>query len=107
MLNLPSVIAAYFQVAPDAEITALAEVFAPDAHVHDENNDFHGIAAIREWRVKTYAATPFVVRPVDLVEQDGTFIVRAEVSGAFPGSPVLLNHKFTLRDGRIASLDIR
>lgn len=106
MPSLPPVIAAYFEVAPNADVAALNAVFAPDAHVHDEKNDYHGLDAIRNWRVSTFAATPFVVRPVDLTETDGAFVVRAEVSGAFPGSPVLLDHRFTLHEGRIASLNI-
>lgn len=107
MPKLPPVIAAYFQTEPGADIAALGDIFAVDAHVHDEKNDYHGLEAIRDWRVTTFAATPFVVSPIDLSEKDEAVVVRAEVSGAFPGSPVLLDHSFTLRDGRISALDIR
>jgi SnoaL-like domain len=107
MLDLPPVIAAYFETPHDADVEQLARLFAADAHVHDEHNDYRGLDAIRAWRVDTHAKTPFTVRPVSLREQDGKHVVAAEVSGAFPGSPVMLDHSFTLADGRIAALDIR
>jgi hypothetical protein len=66
-----------------------------------------GLDAIRAWRVETYAKTPFTIRLLDLHDRDGALVVPVEVSGAFPNSPVVLDHTFTLIDGRISSLDIR
>ena len=34
-------------------------------------------------------------------------VVHAEVSGSFPGSPVMLGHYFRLRDGKIEELEIK
>lgn len=107
MLDLPPEIAAYFSAPHDADTAQLASVFATDAHVHDESNDYRGLDAIRAWRIDTHAKTPFTVRPVSVQERGGKHVVAAEVSGAFPGSPVMLDHSFTLADGRIAALDIR
>jgi hypothetical protein len=107
MPDFPPAIAAYFSASPDADIATLQEIFAPGAHVHDESHDYHGVDAIRAWRVDTYAKTPFTAHPLEMADRDGTIVVAVEVAGAFPGSPVMLAHSFTLADGRIASLDIR
>jgi hypothetical protein len=52
------------------------------------------------------ARTPFTARPVSLEAQDGTILVSTEVTGAFPGSPLILGHRFTLQDERITALEI-
>ncbi|CAN5447308.1 hypothetical protein BH11PSE5_BH11PSE5_26510 [soil metagenome] len=107
MPDLPLAIAAYFKAKADADVIMLGEIFAPDAHVHDEENEYTGINAIRAWRVETFAQTPFSTCPIDVSDRDGTFVVRVEVSGAFPNNPVMLNHSFALVDGLISWLDIR
>jgi hypothetical protein len=33
-------------------------------------------------------------------------LLRAKVSGQFPGSPVMLTHAFTIKDDRIVRLEI-
>ncbi|MFZ5796465.1 MAG: nuclear transport factor 2 family protein [Sphingomonas sp.] len=107
MPDLPPAIAAYFAAPTDADSATLGQIFTPDAHVHDENHAYDGIDAIRAWRIETQAKTPFTARPVDITTDQAATLVRVEVSGAFPNSPVLLDHRFALAGGRIASLDIR
>lgn len=106
MSRLPDPVAAYFALAPEAETSDLAVVFAADAVVRDERREHRGLAAIRNWRVDTMTRTPFIARPLSVTEQDGTLVVPTEVSGAFPGSPLTLVHRFTLRDDLIAALEI-
>lgn len=107
MLDLPPAVAAYFDAAPDADTQTLSEIFTADAHVHDEAHDYNGLEEIKAWRVGTHAKTPFVARPLGLQDRDDALVVHVEISGAFPNSPVMLDHKFALVEGRIASLDIR
>lgn len=106
MPQLPRPIATYFALAPDADRATLDTVFADDAVVHDEAREHRGIQAIQDWRIDTMARTPFTARPVSLEEQDGTILVSAEVTGAFPGSPLTLGHRFTLQGERITALEI-
>lgn len=103
---LPPAIAAYFAAQQSDDIAAFEACFAPDAVVHDERRDHRGIAAITAWHIETSTRTPFTARPLSLSESGGKFVVAAEVSGAFPGSPVVLDHLFTLADGRIVALEI-
>ena len=106
MPRFPDPVAAYFALAPEAETSDLAIVFAADAVVQDERREHRGLAAIRDWRVDTMTRTPFMARPMAVDEQNGTLVVPAEVTGAFPGSPLTLVHRFTLRDDLIAALEI-
>jgi hypothetical protein len=106
MPHLPPAIAAYFAAAPDADTATLGNIFTADAHVHDERHDHDGIDAIRAWRIDAATKTPFTARPLEPIDADGMIVVPVEVSGAFPNSPLLLDHRFTLADGRIASLII-
>ena len=105
-MTLPESIAAYFASEPDATEGALASIFTANAVVHDEGKEHRGLDAIRDWRIDTMRRTPFTARPLSIAEKDGVVIVPTEVAGSFPGSPLTLNHCFTLRDGRVAALEI-
>lgn len=106
MTQLPPAIAAYFAADPAADAETLAGFFARDARLRDEGRDYGGIAAIRAWRVDTYARTPFVARPLAADDRGSLVVVSVAVSGAFAGSPITLDHAFILADGRISSLEI-
>lgn len=107
MLSLPTPVDLYFKLAPDARETDLSGAFASDAIVRDEHKEHRGITAIRVWRVDTMARTPFTARPLSVEHRDGLCVVPAEVTGSFPGSPLILDHFFLLRDGKIAALEIK
>lgn len=106
MLNMPEPLAIYFDLAPDATVAELSAVFTDDAVVHDEARHHRGIPAIRDWRVETMERTPFTARPLSVEQLDDVLVVPTEVTGSFPGSPLTLTHRFVLRDGRIATLEI-
>jgi hypothetical protein len=106
MPHLPTPVATYFGLSPDAGRAALATAFVEDAVVHDEARTYRGIPEIRDWRIDTMARTPFTARPLSLKESGNTVIIPTEVTGDFPGSPLTLNHRFTLRDDRITALEI-
>ena len=72
----------------------------------DEGRDHQGPSAIRTWIEET--ATKYDDRAeVRAVSSSGdTVEVTANVTGKFPGSPILLRFKFTLDDGQISRLEI-
>jgi hypothetical protein len=74
--------------------------------VHDEGRTHRGPEAIRGWIEDAARKYRPQVEPLRAVETDGRLTVTARVSGDFPGSPVELDFGFTLRDGRIARLEI-
>jgi hypothetical protein len=106
MLSAPDALALYFNLAADATVAELGAVFTDDAVVRDEARHHRGLLAIRDWRTETMARTPFTARPLSVETQDGVLTVPAKVTGTFPGSPLTLTHRFTLRDGRISALEI-
>ena len=64
-------------------------------------------AIIMASRRETNETTPFTAVPKSLEENGAVLVVHAEVSGSFPGSPVMLGHYFRLRDGKIEELEIK
>lgn len=105
-LQLPSAVQIYFEVSDGDDISRLAGCFHADARVIDENRMHQGIEAIESWQETARQAFTYRVEPIELSAEDYRLSVTAMVSGDFPGSPLTLKHVFTLRDGRISSLEI-
>jgi hypothetical protein len=103
---LPQPIAIYFSLPADAAVDDLARAFANNAVARDERQEHRGIEAIRGWRIDMMERTPFTTCPLAVEEREDAIIVPTEVTGSFPGSPLVLEHRFTLRDGLILSLEI-
>jgi hypothetical protein len=47
-----------------------------------------------------------VIEPLAISEKEGRTVLRAKLAGDFPGSPIELDFRFLLEQGKIASLDI-
>jgi SnoaL-like domain len=106
-IKLPKPIAAYFAAEKAGDAGALARCFASNGVVHDEGGSFSGKAAIERWNAAARAKYHHTVVPLSATDADGAIVVFCRVAGAFPGSPVELQHVFTLDDETIASLEIR
>jgi SnoaL-like domain len=104
--HLPKPIDIYF-ASENAHDTESAErCFAVDAVVRDEGRTIEGVAAIKAWRIEAGEKYHHTVEPLSVTERDGKTVVRARVSGNFPGSPLDLDHIFELDGERIVSLEI-
>ncbi|GAB3933705.1 hypothetical protein GCM10027614_05250 [Micromonospora vulcania] len=54
------------------------------------------------------ADTSYTAEPLAATPQAGdSYLVRTRVSGSFPGSPIELRYRSTLRDDLIGALNIR
>ncbi|QYI99607.1 nuclear transport factor 2 family protein [Thalassovita mediterranea] len=106
-MTLPETVQAFFDLPKPATTGQIEAIFVPGAHVRDEARDYHGIEAITTWWRETNETTPFTAVPKSLEENGPVLLVRAEVSGSFQGSPVILGHHFTLRGGKIEELEIK
>jgi hypothetical protein len=103
-LILPERIAAYFAAEHNPE--ALAHCFTAQAVVKDDGHTYTGVNEIKAFMAaasKKFSATSV---PFMLERQDGLQVVRARVTGNFPGSPIDLSYRFRLERGLIASLEI-
>lgn len=69
--------------------------------------DYRGRAAIQRWQEAADAKYRFVLQPISAQTEGQTTTVLARFTGDFPGSPVGLNHIFTISRDEIVSLEIR
>ena len=103
---LPAVVADYFQAENAHHAAAVAQCFSIDGEVHDEQRVHRGHAAITEWKraaSEQYGAT---VAPLACSATAHGCVVRGEVSGNFPGSPLPLDFAFILDGEKISVLEI-
>ena len=106
-ISLHKPIAAYFAAEKAGDAGALALCFTDDGVVRDEGGTFTGTSAIERWNADARAKYHHTVVPLSVSEGDGAIVVRARVSGDFPGNPLDLQHIFRLDGDQIASLEIR
>lgn len=103
-LTLPEPIAAYFAAEHNPE--ALARCFTAHAVMKDDGHTHTGVAAIQAFMAAASAKYSATTVPFALAREDGLQLVRAQVTGNFPGSPVDLSYRFRLERGLIASLEV-
>jgi hypothetical protein len=101
-IHLPPAIDLYVKAENSGDVEALSECFAADATVRDERRTYKGLAAIKEWKAETKKKYNHSVTPLEIT---GT-VLKAKLSGNFPGSPVTLEFRFVLEGGKIVSLEI-
>ena len=105
-IHLPDAIDVYVNAENSGNVEALSECFAPNATVHDERRTYVGLAAIKEWKAQTKKKYNHTVAPLEVVKRDETTVLKAKLTGDFPGSPVTLEFSFMLEGGKIVSLEI-
>lgn len=83
-------------------------LFMPDAIVSDNGEDLElrGLDAIRDWMTGTVSGYNLTTTAQSITERDGRHVVRAIVSGDFPGSPYAFDYTFRLKEDKIAELAI-
>jgi hypothetical protein len=106
-VQLPDPIERYVQIANSGTPEAAPECFTPDATVYDEGQTFEGVAAIKNWMAATKKKYRYTVAPLELAERGGQSVLKARLTGNFPGSPITVSFSFVLAGGRIRSLEIR
>ena len=104
--EMPQIIETYFRASNADDINALVSCFSEDAVVADENETHRGTAAIKAWGVNVRKKYQFKAEVLRVAHKPDAVVVTANLSGTFPGSPVDLDFKFTLKGDRISSLEI-
>ena len=105
-MHLPPAVDLYVKAENAGDVESLSECFAPHATVHDEGRTYVGLAAIREWKAETKKKYNHTVEPLGAAERNGKTVLKARLTGNFPGSPATLEFSFVLEDGKIVSLEI-
>ena len=104
-LTLPEPIAAYFAAEHNPE--ALARCFTAQAVMKDDGHTYTGVDAIKAFMAEASAKYSATTVPFALEREDGLQVIRAKVTGNFPGSPIALSYRFRLERGLIAALEIK
>ena len=105
-MHLSPQIDLYVKAENAGDVESLSECFAPDATVRDEGRTYEGLAAIKEWKAETKKKYNHTVEPLEVAHRDGKIVLKAKLTGNFPGSPVTLEFSFVLEDAKIVSLEI-
>lgn len=101
-MHMPSAVQAFFTAE---DLDSVVSAFTPNAVVKDEGNTYRGRQAIREWPAARQKYQ-YVAEPIEAIAQGDRVKVRANVSGNFPGSPVIPCYLFHLTAEQIDGLEI-
>ncbi len=105
-VQLPEPVAAYFATDKAKDVNGQSLLFTENALVYDEDEDYHGRDAIRAWKEEANSEYQYEAQPLDASVEGNVVTVLVRLTGNFPGSPVEIEHTFTLENGEIASLVI-
>lgn len=103
-MNLPKVVADLVETQNRFDSVAYTNCFSETAVVFDEGKTHNGRKEIEQWIEKANNDYQAVMKPLEYSENEE--ILKAEVSGNFPGSPIVLSYHLKLEDGLIQSLKI-
>jgi len=106
MPTLPNAVSTFFDIINGGDIPGLVDCFSEDAVVRDERRSHHGHAAIIAWQEEVRAAVNFTATVVDIVGDEVQVNALCHVEGNFRGSPVKLEHRFTMAGEKIQTLEI-
>ncbi|RNI22585.1 nuclear transport factor 2 family protein [Rufibacter latericius] len=105
-MNLPNVVSDLVKAQNTHDSAAYASCFSEKAIVVDEGKTYYGKAEIRQWIETANKSYKTVMEPIDFKENGSISVLKAEISGSFPGSPAVLGYHLELEEGLIQSLKI-
>lgn len=103
-MNLPKVITDLVNAQNSFDSIAYANCFSENAVVFDEGKTHNSRKEIEDWIADSNERYQAKIKPVGYQENETESIFKAETSGNFPGSPIVLNYHLVIGDGLIQSL---
>lgn len=103
-MKLPEIITRLLESQRTFDSVSFANCFVEDAIVFDESKTYTGKIEIENWNKKTNHDYHTELMPISYAEND--HILSVQVSGTFPGSPIILNYMFEFEKGNIKTLRI-
>jgi len=91
-MNLPIVIADLAKAQNNFDSVAYSNCFSESAVVFDEGKTHKGRIEIQKWIEKANEEYQAAMKPLEYSAKEGT--CKSEVSGNFPGSPIVLAYHF-------------
>lgn len=105
-MNLPKIISDLVNAQNNLDNAAFANCFTETAVVFDEGHTYTGTKEIQQWITKANEKYKTAIKPIAYEEKETAAMLKAEVSGTFPGSPIVLYYHFEFVNGSIQSLRI-
>ena len=105
-MNLPKIIADLVKAQNNFDSVTYANCFSESAVVFDEGKTHKGRKEIEQWIEDANERYNAVMKPVSYEEKETGSILKAEVSGNFPGSPIVMSYHLAIADDLIQSLKI-
>lgn len=105
-MNLPKVIVDLIETQNRFDSVAYANCFSETAVVLDEGKTHNGRKEIEHWIADANERYEATMKLVSFEEKEGKSLLKAETSGNFPGSPILMTYHLQIADGLIHSLKI-
>jgi len=100
-MQLPQLVARFVEAQNTYDSEAYLTCFTETAIVHDEGKTYTGKEEIREWIEDAFEKYRAILKPLQYEESDSKCVLTGEVSGTFPGSPIVLRFHLVLKDGLI------
>lgn len=103
-MNLPKVVADLVKEQNNFDSIAYANCFSETAVVFDEGKTHNGRKEIERWIADANERYKAIMKPISFEEKES--ILKAEVSGNFDGSPIVLSYHLEIANDLIQSLKI-
>jgi hypothetical protein len=105
-MELPQLVARFVETQNNYDSRAYITCFTETATVHDEGKVHTGKEEIRQWIEEANEKYQSVMKPLKYEETSSNGTLTAEVSGTFPGNPIVLQFHLGLKNDLIHSLKV-
>ena len=105
-MNLPKVVSDLVETQNNFDSAGYANCFSETAVVFDEGRTHNGRKEIQHWIEDANKRYETIMNPVSFEEKETESILKAEVSGNFEGSPIVLSYHLKIANEQIHSLKI-
>jgi|SRR5690349_1233530 len=105
-MKLPNVVQELIKAQNNFDSAAYANLFSETGVAYDEGKTHTGRKEVQKWIAEANEKYKSVMQPVEYTEQGKKGILTANVSGTFPGSPLVMKFNFEINEGLIQSLRI-
>ena len=105
-MNLPKVVADLVETQNSFDSVAYANCFSETAVVFDEGKTHNGRKEIERWIADSNERYKATIKPVGFEEKENESLLKAETSGNFEGSPIVLSYHLEIVDDLIQSLKV-
>lgn len=105
-MNLPKVITDLVTTQNNFDSVAYANCFSETAVVFDEGKTHNGKKEIERWIADANERYKATMKPVGFEEKETESVLKAEISGSFDGSPIVLHYHLEIANDLIQSLKI-